>query len=398
MLDPIIVEINDRDALAYLSAVAPQSRHEIANRALRIGLQAISEVKPEVDRIAFQDLSNAFLEQLRREQLNLADTLNSFTSADGTLESAMQQCSSKLTAALDPEHKKSPLSQTLEAVKGELDVISKLWSLDSQGSAFANLKALLDEYQSKTGQLFQSEITELRDAVLAGQVRKEEEKRGTRHGEVFETALIEAFAHLSAVQGSRLEPTGEQVGLIKNCKVGDLVITLGKEHVAANANIVVEAKQAKGYSTNKALKELATARKNRQADVGIFVLSSSHAGVAWPTFQRHGQDILMSWNAEDALTDVFLEAAFSLAAAICTERNHHANDLPDFLPMQQAVIDLEKELSAFDEIGKLTSAIQSNAEKIAARVELSSQVASRRVGDLNRCLEQLGRLSIEFIE
>jgi uridine phosphorylase len=47
--------------------------------------------------------------------------------------------------------------------------------------------------------------------------------------------------------------TGTTTGLRKNCKVGDLVVELGADCVAAGEKFVVEAKEDASYTAAKAL-------------------------------------------------------------------------------------------------------------------------------------------------
>eukprot|EP00461_Guttulinopsis_vulgaris_P007738 UN07788 len=54
-----------------------------------------------------------------------------------------------------------------------------------------------------------------------------------------------------------VEATGNRTGRIRNCKVGDIVITMGPEHVAYGSKIVIEAKNDQSYTIQKALDELA---------------------------------------------------------------------------------------------------------------------------------------------
>ena len=67
--------------------------------------------------------------------------------------------------------------------------------------------------------------------------------------------------------------------------------------------------------TQQARAELETARKNRDAGAGIFVLARSHAGAGFPTFARYGHDIMVLWDDENPGTDAYLQAALMVAVA-----------------------------------------------------------------------------------
>ena len=67
------------------------------------------------------------------------------------------------------------------------------------------------------------------------------------------------------------------IGAIKHCKKGDLVVELGDDCVAAGARFVIGAKEDKSYTLPIARAELETAKKNRDAGVGVFVFSQKTA-------------------------------------------------------------------------------------------------------------------------
>jgi hypothetical protein len=93
--------------------------------------------------------------------------------------------------------------------------------------------------------------------------------------------------------------------------VGDYVITLGPESAAPGARIALECKAEKRYTESKALEELALARKNRETQVGVFIVARESAPEGFEPPRRIGMVLLVIWDAEDPATDVYLEAAVS---------------------------------------------------------------------------------------
>lgn len=390
--------ISDSEILAYIYGADENYRERLILAALRIGFITLSEAKNDIDRKTIIDMTEQLSLTLTNQQQVIEKSLHNWISDNGPLNEAISKNLKYFESLFDETNKNGIATKIQQTVKHEVSKLSEQWSLDNHNSAFKRLKLLFDEQLATITQTLHQRLDELKSIQLEQQIRKDESTKGTRHGEVFEDALNDYLSQLCTKQGHIFEATGDFPGLIKNCKVGDAVITLSPEHFAAGANIVVEAKQSKSYSIKKALDEIAIGRKNRNADFGIFVLSKSSAPSTWPIFQRYQDDLMVIWDAEHPSSDIYLEAAISVAVALCSKKQYQAVELPDFLPMQQAVIDLEKQLEGCDEIYKLTKTIMVNSDKILKRSEIMGQTAKEKIGDLYRCLEQLNRLEIGLIE
>ncbi len=111
-------------------------------------------------------------------------------------------------------------------------------------------------------------------------------------------------------------------GAIKNCKIGDFVTELGPDSAAPGARIVWEAKDDRSYDLKRALAEMDEARKNRQAQVGVFVFARSAAPDGLQPFARYGNDLVITWDPEDPASDLFIKAALSVARALVIRESH----------------------------------------------------------------------------
>jgi len=98
------------------------------------------------------------------------------------------------------------------------------------------------------------------------------------------------------------------------------VVELGAECAAAGERFVVEAKENKSYTLTEARVEIETARKNREASVGLFVFSEKIAPEGMDSLVRHGDDVFVVWDAEQIESDVILKAGLSLAKALCVRQ------------------------------------------------------------------------------
>ena len=106
-------------------------------------------------------------------------------------------------------------------------------------------------------------------------VRRQSEERGTLHGLDFEEAVVGYIRAHANGAGDIADSTGATTGVIKNCKVGDCVLELGPDHTSSGEKVVFEAKEDSSYTLSSALEEIDKGRRNRKAQVGVFVWSAS---------------------------------------------------------------------------------------------------------------------------
>ncbi|MCA9042261.1 MAG: hypothetical protein KDA65_18050 [Planctomycetaceae bacterium] len=271
---------------------------------------------------------------------------------------------------------KKSLDQTNKELHGQL-------SLDDEKSALSILKRELLQLMEESrehNQKFQEEIKLTLQEMV---VRKKEAARSTQHGIQFEDAVFEYVLRKAQQANDIATRTGNTTGLIKNRKVGDCVIDLGRESAAPGAKIVLEAKEATGYDINKALEESELARKNRGAQIGIFVFSSQSAPDVIEPFSRYGDDLVVIWDAEDANTDVYLNVALSVAKALCIRQQGQSEQAEfDFDKMDKAILEIEKRANNLEEIEKSAQTIQNGANKILKNVELSRKSLLTQVESL----------------
>jgi hypothetical protein len=73
--------------------------------------------------------------------------------------------------------------------------------------------------------------------------------------------------------------------------------------------VVCEAKARKGYTERDALEEIARARKNRDAQVGLVVMDRATAPEGVEALRRVADDVLVLWDADDIASDLALRLA-----------------------------------------------------------------------------------------
>jgi hypothetical protein len=309
--------------------------------------------------------------------------------------------------SLDEEN--SALSRLVRNVDRAQRTISSEFSLDNEASALSRLRQMLDETRreirgnltlddessplaclkrellelvrqhQKSSHEFQEEV---KVALASMTAKREEAAKGTRHGLEFEDAACEFIHRLCEAQGHFFTPTGSTVGLRERCKVGDGVVEIGPEYADAGARIVMEAKEKREYTLPKAKEEIELARKNRDAGVGLFVFSAKTAPETMGPLNRYGNDVYVIWDAEDPETDVYLQAGFSIASALCRKGTDLGAAQHDFEAVQRAILEIEKQTEDLEKVVKLSQSIQRNGEDIATHVERTRKTLRKRIVEL----------------
>ena len=292
----------------------------------------------------------------------------------------------------------SALSRLIGQVERAQQQISNEFSLDDEGSALARMRQqLMDVFnaQSKENRDFQAEIRERLAEMTA---RREESNRSTRHGLEFEDAVFDFINERCQKAGNVASRTGNIAGNIGRSRVGDVVIEMGPEHIAAGTYVVAEAKEDKSYTLSKARQELDTARKNRGAQIGLFVMSKSTAPESWEPFSRYGSDIIIVWGKDDPISDVVFDAGLSVAIALCVRSKAHNDEAgADFEAIEAAIRVIEQQIKTLEEIDKaarriteLGSGIRKNAEKMIETLRSQVEVLNDKVIELHQIFENAG--------
>lgn len=243
------------------------------------------------------------------------------------------------------------LAPVLEETRAAVD---KHLTLDDPGSP---LRRLRDELMGAVASFGESSTrfqSDVRATLEAFRVRREEAARSSAHGHTFEYAageLLQAEAQRMGDVCERLAGTPGREGR----KVGDYVITLGPESAAPGARIVCECKADQGYTETKALEEIAIGRKNRDAEVGIFIYAkeSLGAGSAFEPLRRVGSDVLVIWDSESPSTDVYLRAALSLARALAVQQHADVGrSKRDLRDIEESIRSIERLVTAIESIAR----------------------------------------------
>jgi hypothetical protein len=320
----------------------------------------------------------------------LARLVGELNASHGDLTKGLREKIDEVIKEFSLDKQDSALSRLVQNVDRAQRTITDQFSLNNETSCLSLLKRELLtvlEAHVKTNAEFQEEVKlTLRELTI----RREEQARSTLHGGNFQSAMFEYLHRQSEARGDIADFTADRVGEIKNCKIGDVVVTMGPDYPASGAHIVFEAKEERGYTLKSALEEIQSARKNRSAQVGIFVFSKKTAPAELRPFSHYGIDFVVVWDAEDPASDVILMAALEAARSICfrAERRSDAAKA-DFEAIERAVLEIEKRAGNLDEVRKSAETIQGASAKILERVRIDREALDRQVTQLR---EKVGEL------
>lgn len=306
--------------------------------------------------------------------------------ASGSLAERVQTVVSEFSLDRDD----SALSRLVRRVEQAQKQITSELSLDADSSALARMRrellGVIDALQKANAQFQEQVLSKLTEATT----RREESLRSTAHGRDFEDAVFAEVQAACQGAGDIATHTGNVTGVIKNCKKGDIVVELGCEHAAAGTRIVIEAKEQASFGLKDALAELDEARKNRGAGIGLAVLSSRTAPQGIAPFERHGDDVVVVWNAEDPVTDILLSAGLSVAKAICTRaKRQRDGEGADFEAIDRAIRNIEKKAKDLDQIHTWADTIRSSGDKIMERIGVMKTDLTRQIKTLDEGIGDL---------
>ena len=306
--------------------------------------------------------------------------LAELTAKHGDIHGALTRDMKAVVAEFSLDEEDSALSRLVARVEASQQRVADELSLDQEDSALQRLARMLTEHQ-RSMMRNQHELAGKLDTVLASvAVRRDESAKSTRHGVEFEEALGDHLRQEADAAGDVLQDAGTTTGLVTHCKVGDYVLTIGPEKLAAGARIVVEAKEHGGYDLARTLEEADLARRNRQATVCVFVHSTKTAPPSIPVFARYGHDLVVRWDADDDANDVYLKAALMVASALSVRASTHGKvDAASFAKIDRAVERMRKAIEGFDEINTSATTAKRAAERILERTRITQETLVEQI-------------------
>ena len=378
----------------------------------------VSSIRSTISAVVDEQQEHILAEfSLDNNQGALKRLVNELTQANGKLKTDLAAEIGNVVQEFSLDKEDSALSRLVKRVETTQATITKEFSLDEEGSALSRLSTVINEAKgsidanltldNEASALFRlkRELVEILDAherkvqefqgdvkasLEAMKAQRKETARSTQHGNDFEATACEFIEKEVQKAGDIATRSGATTGLIKNCKVGDLVVELGADCVAAGERLVVEAKEDSTYSAAKALTEIDTARKNRGASVGLFLFSAQTAPQGMEMLTRNGDDVLVVWDAQRIESDVILRAGLSLAKALCVRKQRERNkNAGEWEQVDAAVLAVEKEAGRLANMKTWTETIQSNSGKLLDEIRKMTNNLEAQISVLRESVESL---------
>jgi hypothetical protein len=379
VIDDLVIV--DPAIAAFFAERPADDRAAILERALRIGVTALQDAGVSMD-----------VDVVRRE----------FETLVRRTEAVSERAASALDEVLRQNFADGDgrLPRTLERFLGDRGqlraFVTELFDEGKRDSALGRMRSMLGSYfdgdASRLAQLldptrlgsplhqFRSEVTagferlneRLAAIEAAGAARASERARSAAKGADLEALVGDLLGELCRGSGDALDHTGDETGDVIRSKQGDLVLTIDPAIThGADVRIVVECKD-RAISGRAMREELAGAKRNRGARVGLVVFTPAHAPAGIAPFDVRLGDVycVIDPASPDRAT---LDAAVRLARLLALT----------------ALDEREAELDGVA-IGAAMTAIRGQLEAIRAlKMQLTSiGTASREVnGGLDRLRE-----------
>jgi hypothetical protein len=394
---PLMKLLNPEESEGLVSSMRSAISEVVTNERDRV----LNEFSLDNDQGALRRLVDELTDEggkLRKELAAEVDhvvkefSLDKEDSALSRLVKRVEAAEETITKEFSLDQQGSALSRLSAVVTGAKDAIDANLTLDNEESALSRLKreivATLENHERKV-ETFQANVQAALEAMKA---QRQEAARSTRHGNDFEDIACEFMEKEAGKAGDIPSRTGTTTGVVRNCKIGDLVVELGAECAAAGARYVVEAKEDGSYTLAKARAEIQTARTNREACVGLFVFSGKTAPEGIDAFFRDGNDVFVVWDSERIESDVILRAGLSVVKALCVrqQKKRQAED-GNWETVDTAILALEHEANRLVNMKTWSETIQSNSGKILEEVRKMTEGLNRQITALRDSVAALRR-------
>lgn len=386
--------IVDGQVAAFLGERVPEERPALLERALRIGVTALQDAGVSLD----VDVVRREFEGLVRQ----AEVINerAATALDGVLRQNFADDDGRLPRTLE----------RFLGDRGQLRAfVTELFDETRRDSAMGRMRAMLGSYfdgdASRLAQLldptrlgsplhqFRTEVSDgfakLNDRLTAieaaGAARASERARSAAKGADFEAVIGDLLADVCRGTGDAVDRTGDEAGAVIRSKKGDFVLSLDAGLTrGADVRVVIECKD-RAISGKEMRAELAEAKRNRGAQVGLVVFTPQHAPAGIAPFDVRLGDVYCvvdPTEPEPAVLDAAVRLARLHALATLAEREVEV----DAAAIGAALTAIRAQLDAIRSLKMQLTSIGSMSREVGGGLDRLREGVLAAVQDVERAL------------
>jgi hypothetical protein len=373
------LELHDPSLAAFVRERTPDERPSLVERALRIGLTALQDagvsINVDVVRREFEGLLRQTETANERAATALDQALRqNFADGDGRLPRTLErflgdrgQLRSLVTDLFDESKRDSAIGRMRHLLgtyfDGDTSRLAQLLDPTRLGSP-------LHQFRTEVSAGFEKLNERLTAIEAAAATRAIERNRSAAKGADFEDLVEELLGASLRGSGDLVDRTSDEAGSIIRSKKGDLLVTLDPQLTrGAELRIVVECKD-RTVSGRQMREELAEARRNRAAVVGLVVFTPAHAPAGLAPFDVRQGDVYCVLDPV-APDPAVLDAALRLARLIALATlNEHEVDM-DPAAIASALTAIRAQLDALralktqlTSIGTTATAVNSGLDRL----------------------------------
>jgi hypothetical protein len=265
--------------------------------------------------------------------------------------------------------------------------INDTFSMDSENSPLKALKSDLIESSQNLNKQVTDKIDAVNAKVDAINTKRQIIMNSTKKGLPFEDSIFEVLAQIATASADEAIKTGQTSGLIKNCKKGDVTVSVNKlSSRGHNVNIVFEAKSM-AMSRDEWRKELNLAMTNRAAEISVAVVQTvDQMPNKSRTSIQDNQQLMVAFDPEFDDPAV-LACIYNVAKAYAVSRSLEGTQV-NFKVIQEAVQQLQFSISDLESIEGALKTSHKALEKIdSARINIKGTIQnqSQRLSSLIGC-------------
>ena len=265
--------------------------------------------------------------------------------------------------------------------------INETFSMDSENSPLKALKSDLIESSQNLNKQVTDKIDAVNAKVEAINTKRQIIMNSTKKGIPFEDSVFEVLAQIATASADEAIKTGQTSGLIKNCKKGDVTVSVNKlASRGHNVNIVFEAKSM-AMSRDEWRKELNLAMTNRAAEISVAVVQTvDQMPNKSRTSIQDNQQLMVAFDPEFDDPAV-LACIYNVAKAYAVSRSVEGTQV-NFKVIQEAVQQLLFSISDLESIEGALKTSHKALEKIdSARINIKGTIQnqSQRLSSLIGC-------------